>query len=283
MFLCYGALLPLILLLLMSSSALLPVLAGASVKSAEISAQVSKMFCWTGKPIIVPISCALPMVPVAIIESLMVKPKGVFWIVRAVTMVPVAIIESLMVKRKSLFWIVLTFAVANSPVEATCSTCFGYSVGCSFDANGKCPAIDEPSSNRAIIAGTGSGAISLAKCISPRFLRMFTRAELSTVITIASKPPPGTPVTITATTKLKAICVYLEQGLVSLEQVNILYAGFVDDENDALKRKGLMDNLRLLSLMKDSRGNTRTGCQNQRCSLTKHRLDRYANPNLNTL
>ena len=25
-------------------------------------------------------------------------------------------------------------------------------------------------------------------------------------------------------------------------------------------------------------GNTRTGCQNQRCSLTKHRLDRYANP-----
>ena len=57
-----------------------------------------------------------------------------------VTMVPVAIIESLMVKRKSLFWIVLTFAVANSPVEATCSTCFGYSVGCSFDTNGKCRA-----------------------------------------------------------------------------------------------------------------------------------------------
>jgi len=229
MFLCYGALLPLILLLLMSSSALLPVLAGASVKSAKISADGSKQK----------------------------TPTHLSFFVQktlAVTMVPVAIIESLMVKRKSLFWIVLTFAVANSPVEATCSTCFGYSVGCSFDANGKCPAIDEPSSNRAIIAGTGSGAISLAKCISPRFLRMFTRAELSTVITIASKPPPGTPVTITAATKLKAICVYLEQGLVSLEQVNILYAGFVDDENDALKRKGLMDNLRLLVLMKDSHG-----------------------------
>mmetsp|Transcript_55778 Transcript_55778/g.133673 ORF Transcript_55778/g.133673 Transcript_55778/m.133673 type:complete len:248 (+) Transcript_55778:16-759(+) len=214
MFSCYGALLPLILLLLMSSSALLPVLAGASVKSAKISADGSKQK----------------------------TPTHLSFFVQktlAVTMVPVAIIESLMVKRKSLFWIVLTFAVANSPVEATCSTCFGYSVGCSFDANGKCPAIDEPSSNRAIIAGTGSGAISLAKCISPRFLRMFTRAELSTVITIASKPPPGTPVTITAATKLKAICVYLEQGLVSLEQVNILYAGFVDDENDALKRKGL--------------------------------------------
>mgnify|MGYP006062408887 CR=1 FL=1 len=28
------------------------------------------------------------------------------------------------------------------------------------------------------------------------------------------------------------------------------------------------------------RSNTRPGCQNQRCSLTKHRLDRYANPKL---
>ena len=229
MFLCYGALLPLILMLLMSSSALLPAMACGSVESAKNSAVGLKYF------------------PSTIWRTFV-------QLVSAVTMVPVAIIESLMVKRKSLFWIVLTFAVANSPVEATCSTCFGYGVGCSFGTDGKCPAIDEPSSNRAIIAGTGPGAISLAKCISPRFLRMFTRAELSTVITIASKPPPGTPVTITATTKLKAICVYLEQGLVSLEQVNILYAGFVDDENDALKRKGLMDNLRLLSLMKDSHG-----------------------------
>ena len=46
-----------------------------------------------------------------------------------------------------------------------------------FDANQKCPAIEEPSSNRNIIAGTGTGPISLAKCILPRFLRMFTRAE----------------------------------------------------------------------------------------------------------
>jgi len=96
MFLCYGALLPLILLLLMSSSALLPVLAGASVKSAKISADGSKQKTPTHLSIFVQKTLA-------------------------VTMVPVAIIESLMVKRKSLFWIVLTFAVANSPVEATTS------------------------------------------------------------------------------------------------------------------------------------------------------------------
>jgi len=78
MFLCYGALLPLILLLLMSSSALLPVLAGASVKSAEISAQVSKMFCWTGKPIIVPISCALPIVECPNVNSESQRSLSVF-------------------------------------------------------------------------------------------------------------------------------------------------------------------------------------------------------------
>ena len=55
-------------------------------------------------------------------------------------------------------------------------------------------------------------------------------------------------------TKLKDICVYLDQGLVSMEQVNILFAGFVDDEADASKRKALMDNLKLLSSMKDSHG-----------------------------
>jgi len=70
---------------------------------------------------------------------------------------------------------------------------------------------------------------------------MFTRAEISTVQTIASRPPPGTAVVVTASTKLKDICVYLDQGLVSMEQVNILFAGFVDDEADASKRKALMD------------------------------------------
>ena len=37
-----------------------------------------------------------------------------------------------------------------------------------------------------------------------------------------------------------------------MEQINILFAGFVDDEADADKRKALMDNLKLLSSMKDS-------------------------------
>ena len=37
-------------------------------------------------------------------------------------------------------------------------------------------------------------------------------------------------VVVTASTKLKDICVYLDKGLVSMEQVNILFAGFVDDE-----------------------------------------------------
>ena len=44
MFLCYGALLPLILMLLMSSSALLPAMACGSVESAKNSAVGLKYF-----------------------------------------------------------------------------------------------------------------------------------------------------------------------------------------------------------------------------------------------
>ena len=225
MFLCSGAVLPLMLLL--SCSALLPGVTGRLV-CAKIPAVGSNIFCLTMKTTFVQH-------------------------VSAVTMVQRGASGSIMGPHKALFWLVL-LASTISPVGATCPTCFGYTVGCTFDANQKCPAIEEPSSNRNIIAGTGTGPISLAKCILPRFLRMFTRAEISTVQTIASRPPPGTAVVVTASTKLKDICVYLDQGLVSMEQVNILFAGFVDDEADASKRKALMDNLKLLSSMKDSHG-----------------------------
>ena len=225
LFLCSGAMLPLMLVL--GCSALLPEVSGSLV-GAKIPAVGLKLFSSTIKTTFVQL-------------------------VSAVTVVQRKAPGSIMGQHKALFGLVL-LASTISPVGATCPTCFGYTVGCTFDANKRCPAIEEPSSNRNIIAGTGAGPISLAKCILPRFLRMFTRAEISTVQTIASRPPPGTAVVVTATTKLKDICIYLDQGLVSMEQINIMFAGFVDDEADADKRKALMDNLKLLSSMKDSRG-----------------------------
>ena len=45
-----------------------------------------------------------------------------------------------------------------------------------------------------------------------------------------------------------------------MEQVNILFAGFVDDEADASKRKALMDNLKLGSA--GTKGHARDACDN---------------------
>jgi len=156
---------------------------------------------------------------------------------------------------KAIFWsTIMVFNLGNARVDAVCPMCNGYGVGCTWATNQRCPAVDEPISNRDIITGATTGVISLAKCLPARFLRAFTRAELTAVTTIAARPPPGTPVTITVATKLKEISVYLNQGLISMEQVSMLYAGFIDDEDDEDKKKTLMYNLKLLMSMKDLPG-----------------------------
>ena len=156
---------------------------------------------------------------------------------------------------KLLFWTtILAFNLDDARVDATCPMCHGYISSCTWSpSNQQCPSIDEPTANRAILAGA-TGTISLAKSIGARFLRAFTRAELTAVTTIAARPPPGTPVVIAAGTKLKEIGIYLSQGLVSMEQVSLLYAGFIDEESDADKKKELMNNLKLIMSLKDLPG-----------------------------
>ena len=156
---------------------------------------------------------------------------------------------------KLLFWTtILAFNLDDARVDATCPMCHGYISSCTWSpSNQQCPSIDEPTANRAILAGA-TGTISLAKSIGARFLRAFTRAELTAVTTIAARPPPGTPVVIAAGTKLKEIGIYLSQGLVSIEQVSLLYAGFIDEESDADMKKELMNNLKLIMSLKDLPG-----------------------------
>ena len=156
---------------------------------------------------------------------------------------------------KLLFWTtILAFNLDDARVDATCPMCHGYISSCTWSpSNQQCPSIDEPTANRAILAGA-TGTISLAKSIGARFLRAFTRAELTAVTTIAARPPPGTPVVIAAGTKLKEIGIYLSQGLVSIEQVSLLYTGFIDEESDTDKKKELMNNLKLIMSLKDLPG-----------------------------
>ena len=143
-----------------------------------------------------------------------------------------------------------------TPVSAPtlCPTCFGNIPSCTFGAasGATCPAVDVPRDNAAIITGTSTGALKLAGCLAPRFLRMLSRSELSTVTTLANRPPPGTAITFTAASKLKDLVVYLKQGLISKEQLEVAFAEFIDAEADPTKKKELRENVKFLMNAADS-------------------------------
>ena len=48
---------------------------------------------------------------------------------------------------------------------------------------------------------------------------------------------PGTAITFTAASKLKDLVVYLKQGLISKEQLEVSFAEFIDAEADPTKKK----------------------------------------------
>ena len=135
---------------------------------------------------------------------------------------------------------------ARAP-SSLCPTCFGNIPSCTFGATGgDCPAVVVPRENADIITGASTGSLKLAGCLAPRFLRMLSRSELTTVTTLANRPPPGTAITFDASTKLKDLVIYLKQGLVSKEQLEVSFADFIDAEADAVRKKELRENVKFL-------------------------------------
>ena len=152
------------------------------------------------------------------------------------------------ISMQSRFKLVLGFALLQPGAATVCPYCFGNIPSCTFGAatGAACPAEVVPRENAAIITGSASGSLKLAGCLAPRFLRMLTRAELTTITTLANRPPPGTAITFTAATKLKDLVVYMKQGLISREQIEVTFAEFIDAEADAARKKDLRENVKFL-------------------------------------
>jgi len=135
-------------------------------------------------------------------------------------------------------------------VHATCPGCFGNAASCTFDTNAKCPSIDVPMANAGIVAGLVASAalsLTLTNIISPRFLRLFSRAHLQAVMQLVRRPAPGSIFEIKPDTKLTAILAAVSNGLVTMEQAVITFAGFIDEEADAAKQAALVQRFKLLS------------------------------------
>ena len=149
--------------------------------------------------------------------------------------------------------VALTYGVPL--VLAVCPGCAGNIASCTYDTDGKCPTIDVPTTNAAVVAGLASVAagvtLTLTNIISPRFLRMFSRAHLQAVLSLVRRPQPGTIFEIKPDTKLAAILTAVSNGLITMEQATLAMAGFVDDESDADAKKALMEKFKLLTSTKD--------------------------------
>ena len=147
-------------------------------------------------------------------------------------------------------------ALVGVPVAlAVCPGCAGNIASCTYDTNGKCPTIDVPTTNAALVAGlatvSAGGTLTLTNIISPRFLRMFSRAHLQAVLSLVRRPQPGTIFEIKPNTKLAAILTAVSNGLITMEQATLAMAGFVDDETNAEAKKLLMEKFKLLTSTKD--------------------------------
>ena len=141
-----------------------------------------------------------------------------------------------------------------SNVGAVCPGCFGNIASCSYDSNGKCPSIDTPSGNALLVAGAASAtatALTLTGVISARFLRMFTRAHLQLVLQLVKRPSPGSIFEIKKDTKLADILSAVGNGMITMEQAAITFAGFIDDESDDDARAALTTKFKLITSTKD--------------------------------
>jgi hypothetical protein len=140
--------------------------------------------------------------------------------------------------------------------ESTCPYCFGNIGSCKYDAERKCPAADLPVQNAGLVANVAAVvstgvSLTLTNVISPRFLRMFSKAHLSALLQLLQKPPAGTIFEITVDTKLTHILQAISNGMVTMEQAAIVYAGFIDEETDSDKRSALRETYKLLTSTKD--------------------------------
>ena len=145
--------------------------------------------------------------------------------------------------------VLLILAMMATKISGVCPHCHGHFSSCTFDEEaGSCPTITVVSANAEAIAA-GAGALTLSDIIPCRYLKMFTRSSLDTMLAIAKRPEPGTPFIIDATTTGTAILNAVNTGLVSLNSAIMRIAELIeaaDGEAAIARLRGRLDCLRIV-------------------------------------
>jgi hypothetical protein len=117
-----------------------------------------------------------------------------------------------------LYFSVLLLLLTLGEVQAVCPYCFGNFGSCTYYRDRKCPAVDVPAANAAVVAA-GAGLLSLVKVIKPRFLRAFSTVSFDTILALVKRAEPEAPFEFDKATPSTTLLTAVGNGRVTLDVV----------------------------------------------------------------
>ena len=137
-------------------------------------------------------------------------------------------------------------------VEAVdCPHCHGNLASCTFTSDGKCPCVVDVAANAKVISD-GIGKLTLTNLIENRFMKMFHRASLNSMVSMANRDQPGKPFELTTSTKVATITTALFSGQVTYDVVMTLLTELFDLAADDDERNLVQSKVKIIeSTMKN--------------------------------
>ena len=150
-----------------------------------------------------------------------------------------------------LLLMMLSVAFATG-TASRCPHCGGNFQSCTWGTSKTCPTIDVVSAN-ALVVAAGTGALTLLGLIKPRFLKIFSRVALESILALVKRSEPGTTFTIDKTTKPTAILTAIANGLTTLEIASFKLCEILEDLTDADERDNMKYKMECLKTSSDVR------------------------------
>jgi len=136
-------------------------------------------------------------------------------------------------------------------VGATCPNCHGSFTSCDYDHTNTCSGITAVAANVAVVAA-GVGSLTLKGLIKPRFMRILSQISTEAILSLSTRPEPGTPFVIDRATSGMKILGAINMGQITYDFAVASIMGLIDDVNvgDAsatasiAKYRGMLESLK---------------------------------------
>ena len=136
-------------------------------------------------------------------------------------------------------------------VGATCPNCHGSFTSCDYDNTNTCSGITAVAANVAVVAA-GVGSLTLKGLIKPRFMRILSQISTEAILSLSTRPEPGTPFVIDRATSGMKILGAINMGQITYDFAVASIMGLIDDVNvgDAsatasiAKYRGMLESLK---------------------------------------